>query len=138
MSTKRYIDTFFIKYAWNMTRCQKHTRRGRTTMKFGMETIFGMTNSILAFIFEIDTFFIKYSWSDDKVSKHRRRRRTYICGAHWSSCGRKSPEDLPDISLPVAQYELLKAKYERAKKIYTAAKRPTDKQVQSYKNANKN
>ena len=30
-------------------------------MKLGMATIFGMTNSILAFNFEIDTFFIKYS-----------------------------------------------------------------------------
>ena len=45
-------------------------------MKFGMDTIFGMANSILAFIFEIDAFFIKYSWSDDKVSKHTRRGRT--------------------------------------------------------------
>ena len=60
-----------------------------------------------------------------------------ICGAHWSSGGRKSPQDLPDIPLPIEQYELLKVKYEKAKKIYTAAKRPTDKQVQSYKNAKK-
>jgi hypothetical protein len=32
---------------------------------------------------------------------------------------------------------LVDVKYEKAKKIYTAAKRPTDKQVQSYKNAKK-
>ena len=38
-------------------------------MKFGMATIFGMANSIQAYIFEIDTFFIKYSWERDKVSK---------------------------------------------------------------------
>ena len=43
-------------------------------MKFGMATIFGMANSILAFIFEIDAFFIKYSWSDDKVSKTYKER----------------------------------------------------------------
>ena len=43
-------------------------------MEFGMETIFGMTNSILAFIFEIDTFFIKYIRSDDKVSKTYKER----------------------------------------------------------------
>ena len=45
-------------------------------MKFGMDTIFEMAISILAFIFEIDTFFIKYSWNDDKVSKHTRSGRT--------------------------------------------------------------
>ena len=52
-----------------MTRYQKHTRIGRTITKFGVETIFVMANSILAFISEIQAFFIKYLWSDDKVSK---------------------------------------------------------------------
>ena len=51
---------------------------------------------------------------------------------------RKSPEDLPDTPRPVDQYERLKVeryeRYERANKIYTAARRPIDKQVQSYKN----
>ena len=59
-----------------MTRCQKHTRLGRKTMKFGIETIFGMAIAILVFIFESDAFLIKYSRSDDKVSKHTRRGRT--------------------------------------------------------------
>ena len=38
-------------------------------MKFGVETIFGMRNVIVAFMFEIDIFFIKYSRSDDKLAK---------------------------------------------------------------------
>ena len=46
-------------------------------------------------------------------------------GMHWNSDGRKSPGDLPDILLPVDQYELLKVN-EMANKIYTAARRPTD------------
>ena len=37
-------------------------------MKFGMETIFGMANSILALNVEIDTF-INYTWKSDKMSK---------------------------------------------------------------------
>ena len=60
-------------------------------------------------------------------------REGYICGAHWNSEGWKSPEDIPDILLPVDQCELLKVTYERANKIYTAVRRPTDKQVQRYK-----
>ena len=38
-------------------------------MKFGMATIFGMANSIQAYIFEIDTFFIKYSWKGTRCQK---------------------------------------------------------------------
>ena len=61
-----------------MTRCQKHTRIGRTTMKLGMDTIFGMANSIPALPFEIDAFFSKYSYNMTRCEKHTRISRKRI------------------------------------------------------------
>ena len=57
-----------------------------------------LDESLHARIFKTDGF----NWSNG-----------YICGAHWNSDGRKSPEDLPDIALPVDQYELTTVKYSR-------------------------
>ena len=62
-------------------------------------------------------------------------RKGHICAAHWSCGERKTPQDLPDVAVPVAQYELMKIKYERAKKTFDTACDPTTKQKLAYKNA---
>ena len=59
----------------------------------------------------------------------------YICAAHWSSCERKSPNQLPDIPIPKKQYELLKLKYRRSKRTFEKAENPTRKQTLAFKNA---
>ena len=59
----------------------------------------------------------------------------YICASHWSSGERKSSSDLPDVAVPKKQYDLLKLKYQRAKKTYQSSKKPTDKQTLAFKNA---
>ena len=61
----------------------------------------------------------------------------FICAVHWSSGERKSSGDLPDVVLTKDQYELLKLKYKRAKKVYNAAKNPTQKQTLALNNAKK-
>ena len=60
-------------------------------MKFGMDTIFGMANSILAFTFEIDAFFIKYSGIMRRCQTHTRRSRITLKIAMGTLFGMAKP-----------------------------------------------
>lgn len=61
----------------------------------------------------------------------------YICAKHWSSGERKSTNDLPDIPVPQDQLDLMKIKFERAKKAVEKAKNPTETQKLALKNIKK-
>ena len=61
----------------------------------------------------------------------------YICAQHWSTGVRESPKHLPDLVLPPGHFELLKTKYDRAKKTMKAADKPTKVQRNAYTKAKK-
>ena len=61
----------------------------------------------------------------------------HICCEHWSSGGRNSPSEMPDVLLTQEMYDLIKLKHIRAKKKYNSAKNPTPKQRASFLKAKK-
>ena len=61
--------------------------------------------------------------------------RGHICNEHWSS--EKDQYDMPDIILTKKMYETIKDKYEKARKRFTGAKKPTKAQRDRYINAKK-
>ena len=61
----------------------------------------------------------------------------FICGAHWTSGVRETTQHLPDNVLPLAHYEILKEKFNRAKTTFQAAKKPTAQQRSTYQLAMK-
>jgi len=59
----------------------------------------------------------------------------HICSAHWSTGERKNASDLPDIAVPVAQFNKLQLKYITAKYLLAKYKSPSVKIKCQYKNA---